>query len=136
MSEWTREHDAVIARECEDVGEIFKGNQDWPLGGWCGMKHNPMDLYYVDGDEHGHAPVGVDRYSTDLVACFRAAEAWKAIDVDRRGYSTMSASSSQPTAICWTSPRCLVGEDLYQGQGKEPSQALAWALYNAVKGTK
>ena len=121
MTTWTREHDDLIARVAE--GGIAQQEKGIPARLW---------KYKFPDGRREHLPT----YSTDLAACFRAAEAWKAIDVDRRGYSTMSASSSQPTAICWTSPRCLVGEDLYQGQGKEPSQALAWALYNAVKGIK
>ena len=143
MTTWTREHDAVIARECEgktvytwdDLMPIYANTEEpsWPnrSGIELHRKRIPDELFHMK-----HPSCDISRYSTDLAACFRAAEAWKAIDVDRRGYSTMSASSSQPTAICWTSPRCLVGEDLYQGQGKEPSQALAWALYNAVKGIK
>ena len=152
MTDWTREHDAVIALECESVGEIFKGNQNWPHDGFGSMKRNPMDIYYVAGDENGHAPVSVPRYSTDLAACFRAAEALRAKDESLCiGINSSDISSGWFGWINFDNQN--IDQDgnpipftrngvLYDTwpnineYGATPSAALAWALYNAVKGTK
>jgi len=125
MTTWTRENDAVIARECEKI----------PLQWSC-----KMNDYIYEGKictKTGHMVwFSIPHYSTDLAACFRAAEAWKNVDIDRRCYSVTSAGNAQPTAMCWISPHSLRGEHIYHGHDEEISAALAWALYNAVKGTK
>ena len=142
MTTWTREHDAVIARECEGVGEIFKGNQNWVHDGFGSMKHNPMDMYYVAGDEHGHAPVGVPHYSTDLSAIARAGEAWrtKDEDIDRTIQVNSPVERMGLPFRVECSENYRVGENYewrtFKGGAEDETLARAWALYNAVKGTK
>lgn len=121
MTTWTREHDAVIARECE--GTTFDATN-------YTYESKPS----IETGDVVWLPI--PSYSTDLAACFRAAEAWKNVDIDRRCYSVTSAGNAQPTAMCWISPHSLRGEHIYHGHDEEMAGALSWALYNAVKGTK
>jgi len=115
MSEWTRQHDAVLAWECEGMRTE---------GLWSTLPS-------------GRGQVRTPQYSTDLAVCFRAAEEWrKRLNVFLQ--ITISTGRSGNTKADVN----VVGDGGMSVDGETergpmtPSQALAWALYNAVKGTK
>lgn len=106
MSNWTRAHDAHIARECEglevrptgDIGDYWVWSLDMP--------NHP-----------------VSRYLTDPSAAIRAAEAWAAKDAEFRTWSLHRAGT-------------LLGQCTDDGHHyiHEGEDGLCWALYNATGG--
>lgn len=114
MSNWTRAHDAWIARECEglevrpagDIGDHWVWSLDMP--------NHP-----------------VSRYLTDPAAAIRAAEAWR-----KKG-------EGRTVKIEWDGSDVKAGlGDRVGGwhQWFSPcdqcASALAWALYRATGGTR
>lgn len=130
MTAWTREHDATLARECEGI-EVCHGIPSFQevVGGFLVIPVKELgEADYID-----RRMVGIPRYSTDITACLRAAEAWKDVDKNNRGYEIRSMGSENVRAQCWEN---VHGDSVRIGIGDTPAQALAWALYWTVKGTK
>ncbi len=122
MTTWTREHDAVIARECEGIGVVgdYEMVNVIPGAGACGVPLLP-----------------IPNYSIDITACFRAAEVWRkkldrSMQVDL--FTNRNGKTRASIILTSGSAKYLYSET---SEGTyTPSQALALALYNAVKGTK
>jgi len=122
MTTWTREHDAVIARECE------------------GLAFDATDYTYESKPSAETGDVvwlPIPHYSTDLAACFRAAEAWrKRLNVFLQITISTGQSGNTKASVNVVGNRGLSIDGETEREPMSPSQALAWALYNAVKGTK
>ena len=110
---WTREHDAWIARECDGMKAQKERGMPERLWKWKGTNY------------YGYCP----SYSTDIAACIRAAEAWR-----KRG-------EGRTVKIEWEGPDVKAGlGDRVGGwhQWFSPCDraalALAWALYRATGG--
>ncbi len=124
MSNWTRAHDAHIARECEGL-EVEKFEH---LGGQpdYGVKTGRMPMRHPS-----QAYTPIDHYNTDPAACIRAAEAWRN-QKPGRSYETRSQIDeevgTQPAnAVCFSRTTQIAGG----GQGES---ALAQALIRATGG--
>ena len=110
QSNWTRAHDAHIARECEGLEVTDRYGTEWHEMR-AGRPWKPVDTYF-----------------TDPAAAIRAAEAWRK-KAEGRYYETRSAMSDsfgdRPTSAC-----CFHRHSLIAGAG----ETLAEALYNATGG--
>ena len=111
---WTRSHDAHIARECEGWKQIISGPQ---RGFW----QRPDGVHEVDEPS----------YLTDPAACIRAAEAWRN-QKPGRSYETRSRIDDEfgthpASAVCFSQTNQIAGG----GQGES---ALAQAIYRATGG--
>lgn len=108
---WTREHDRFIAEKAES------------LSTFCAPGGMP---YYRTDDHTGDVP----HYDTDLMACIRAAEAYrKAFGIGWTIESPSGGHGSRPSAMVWVDQRILVQEfsDSY-------AEALAVALWRVIGG--
>ena len=127
---WTRAHDAHIARECEGLEIEYRvsgvGNSG-PVD-WCVKSPMPFTPH---GGEPEDVWVPIKTYSTDIAACIRAAEAWR-----KRG-------EGRTVKIEWDGPDVKAGlGDRVGGWHQwfspcdKAATALAWALYRATERRK
>lgn len=129
MSNWTRAHDAWIARECEglEVDEFThpKGVRDW------GVKWTEMQMRH-----HSQNYRPIDNYLTDPAAAIRAAEAWRKKNPIWRHWIVLSPRKILGDifqATVRNDGTGMGGESFY---GEEPdfAAALAQALLRATGG--
>jgi len=124
MTTWTREHDAVIARECEGLTVEFDGGR--------GLRVVIKSVF--------SQPVAY--YNINLSAIARAGEAWrtKNEDIDRTIQVNSPVERMGLPFRVECSENYRVGENYewrtFKGEAEDETLARAWALYNAVKGTK
>ena len=135
MSNWTRAHDAWIARECEGLEVTEQDGLYLIFAGWCSKyQQEPEKLF-----ENVYA------YNTDPAAAIRAAEAWrkKDEDIDRTVTvtSTIERMGMPCTAECAENYREGDGYNwrTFEGEADENDEqpwaaALAQALYRATGG--
>lgn len=118
---WTRAHDAHIAKHCEGLsveGEkiVIRYPEDkdgWQSTSWYQLPH----------------------YSTDIAACIRAAEAWKAQRPNNRWWGVRHEGDCFAWA-CESSAdaRERVSVNSGHGEGESVAVALVTALYIATGG--
>lgn len=136
--QWSREHDALIARVAEglEVEEVFRGVPYVP---------NPARL--------GHS-IPLPAYNTDIAACMRAAEAWR---VKENGSAVFGVTSPHDGESWkgWINFDISRESDedgrpvpfTYKGihydtwpnvahYASTPAEALAWALHTACEATQ
>ena len=122
MTTWTREHDDLIARVAE--GGIAQQEKGIPARLW---------KYKFPDGRREHLPT----YSTNLAACFRAAEAYaKQHNAHMNATISIGRSGNVKAEVNMIALGGLYIEGETEREPMTPSQALAWALYNAVKGIK
>jgi len=140
MSEWTREHDAVIARECEgktvytwdDLMPIYANTNEpsWPnrSGLELHRKRIPDELFHMK-----HPSCTIPHYSIDLAACVQAAEAWRKKGKDNQWIveSPTTGDTELFEAIVWGP----YGQDGLE-HGPTFAAALSAALCQACGGIK
>jgi hypothetical protein len=102
---WTRAHDAHIARECE------------------GLEISTIDLRDGGLVHHDQNGKWMAHYNSDPAACIRAAEAWAAKDPEYRTWTMARAG----TLLA----QCTDDGHQYIHEGED---GLAWALYEATGG--
>jgi hypothetical protein len=121
MSNWTRAHDAHIARECDGLEVIWV--EGWGPNG--SEPHRPSRTR-KDWLEQ------VSFYHDDPAACIRAAEAWRKQKPGRWWQLT-----SEWNGRAKDSPaRAHTFSDIRRTDSAEGSAALAWALYRATGGAE
>ena len=104
---WSRDHDRILAERCEGMRFIERGFAGGPL-----LPEPP-------------------RYDTDIAACFRAAEAWR-----KRNPSERKWAIDSPWGVLdnfEAGAREGWNEKRWTAAGATPADAIAWALYEAVK---
>jgi hypothetical protein len=148
MSNWTRAHDAHIARECEGLEvdvkpvEIHGFDEDMEQ-----LSHWVDDQCRWDWETEDGKWVPVDAYNLDASAAIRAAEAWRTKDedidrtvsitspIDRLGIPCKAECSENYREGDGYKWRIFKGE---AGDEDEQSYAAAsaWALYRATGGAE
>lgn len=124
MSTWTREHDATLARECEGLTVESDGGR--------GLRVVVNGVF--------EKPVAY--YNQHLAATARAGESWrtKDADIDRTIQVNSAVERMGLPFRVDCSENYRVGDNYewrtFKGEADNESEARAWALYNAVKGTK
>lgn len=117
MSNWTRAHDAWIARECEGLEVLEQDGLYLIFAGWGGKYQQEPEKLLKN----------VYAYDLDPSAAIRAAEAWRK-KKNGRWWNMQSAidglNPSLPTADCWEHRKHWTGE------------VLAQALYLATGGVE
>lgn len=114
--QWTRQHDAHIARECEGLKPIREKGMPEHLWKWNLMgRHSGQ----VKADYLSH-------YSTDIAACIRAAESWVKAGPDLR------IDFHVDRKYKWA--QVCTGERWSSAHEETICAALAWALYRATGG--
>ena len=118
---WTREHDAWIARECEGLHPRIEN-------GLYG------DKWVVEHRERGgeagwHSTLDMGHYNTDIAACIRAAEAWR----QKREGRTVKIEWEGPDVKAGLGDR-VGGWHQWFSPCDRVALALAWALYRATGG--
>ena len=126
MTNWTRSHDAWIARECEglEVEWRIAGVGQSGMADWC--FRSPMP-FIPHGGEPEDVWVPVKCYLTDPAAAIRAAEAWRKkgkLRIARLSMHSRGCSSRLYDGLNW----------LDEGPHTNPAAALAQALYRATGG--
>jgi len=112
---WTRQHDAWIARECEglEVRALDLSPSGEPCAFWVWSLDKPNHL--------------VSSYNTDPAACIRAAEAWRRkgkLRIVRLSLHSRGCSARLYDGLNW----------INEGPHTEPAAALAQAFYRATGG--
>ncbi len=124
--QWTREHDALIARVAE--GFAVSPLETRALPDWHGVGGDATDYWReCKGAQLGF--IAISAYNTDLAAVVRASEAWR--KSDPKGYWRIDSP-------------CNNAGDLFVARfsgcqfadGETAAIALAWALYFACGGEK
>jgi hypothetical protein len=113
---WTREHDRVIAKRCENA----KPRKERGV---------PKCLWGYEFPDSGFR--SVPNYSTDLIAVIRAAEAWRSGDKGRRTWLIESPHSHDEDSHVMLQ-QGYSHDAVFHGYGPTPAAALAHALYQAV----
>lgn len=123
--QWTRDHDALIAR----VAENGKANRE------RGMPERLWKYEFPDGRREY-----LDIYNANLTSVARAGESWRTSndDIDRtiQIYSAVDRAGLPFRAEC--SENYRVGDKYewrtFKGEGESEVEARAWALWRACGG--
>ena len=115
MSNWSRIHDAWLARECEGL-EVWVNASD---GAICDFQDD-----------------SIPHYRTDPAAAIRAAEAWRKKIPDQRSrqWSVLSAMLGMKDGFFARLSDCDDDERSLEWYGDTPAAALAQSLYSATGG--
>jgi hypothetical protein len=130
---WTREHDALIARVAEGAeirtcDEAMNAHRVTSPGARKHYRETGGNHWYVTPDGES---MPVSNYNTDIVACLRAAEAWRKQEPRIRAYEIESPRSEGGafTGVASSAPDFNLEE-----AGATAAEALAAALYFACGG--
>lgn len=118
---WTRAHDAHIARECEGLKPIREKGMPEHLWKWNDLGEN---------DIKASGAIWLPNYKIDANARDRAAEAWRKAKVGR-WYTTTSEVNDVLGGTMEPGAECCDFNDRYIGDGPN---ALLWALYAVTGG--
>ena len=112
MSEWSRQHDALIAERAEGLKVIWVGS-----------------IPFYEDQQWGR--ILVDHYLTDLAASARAQESWRLQEPEFRSYS-VEACGGSVFSECKRMVDGMMWRYRYESVGIE-APARAWALLRALK---
>ena len=135
MTNWTRAHDAWIARECEGL-EVLTCAEAMERTGIESERIHKQYLevygnYWIRNTDGEYVPLG--SYLTDPAAAIRAAEAWSQQKEDRGFHITRIMACVEPDLGLYVAS-AEYGPESYHAYRDTPAAALAQALYRATGG--